>query len=99
SACGKRWISPRDGWRKTGGKREMEPERFHFAHKAGSGCEDQYAVQPASAVTTVPFTKLASSEARNSAIFAISSGWPVRGLLLAPDIALPMPNWLGLLIV
>jgi len=48
---------------------------------------------------TVPFTKLESSDARNSATLAISSDSPARGFKLIPAIALAMPNSFGAVIV
>src|SRR5699024_11416601 len=41
---------------------------------------------------TSPLTKLESSEAKNKATFATSIGSPLRGLFVAPDITLSIPN-------
>lgn len=48
---------------------------------------------------TVPLTKLESSEAKNRAMFAISSGSPTRGFKLAPAMARSIPNGFGSVIV
>src|SRR6476661_2395097 len=50
------------------------------ARYAGGGAA-QKASQPPSATTTAPLTKLASSEARKTAVLAISTASPARGLV------------------
>src|SRR5699024_9601337 len=59
---------------------------------AGTSYDQNPAVQPPSAVSTVPFMKLDSSDPRNSAAAAISSDFPVLGMRACVRPARSMPN-------